>query len=172
MKGFTWRALCAAVVGSGLSVALLLSASQASAQALKEQLVGSWKLVSIYNEKDGVRKDTFGPSPLGLYTFDKNGNFSQIILRSGLPKFTSGTREKGTPEENQAVVQGSNAYFGTYTVGEGGKVTLNIVASTYPNWTQTTATRTVTVSGDELKSVNPTPSAGGGTAYTVWTRAK
>jgi hypothetical protein len=44
-----------------------------------------------------------------------NGHY---ILRRGQAKFASNNRNEGTPEENKAIVQGSIAHFGTYTVNE------------------------------------------------------
>jgi hypothetical protein len=38
------------------------------------------------------------------------------LNRADLPKFAANNRNVGTPEENKAIVQGSFAYFGTYTV--------------------------------------------------------
>jgi len=56
--------------------------------------------------------------PQGLATYEANGRFSVIVTRSDLPKFASNNRQSGTPEENKAVVQGSIAFFGTYSVSE------------------------------------------------------
>jgi hypothetical protein len=67
--------------------------------------------------------------------FDPNGHFSEIITRSDLPKFACNNREAGTPEENKAAMQGSIAYFGTYSVSDTDKViTFHIEGSTFPNW--------------------------------------
>jgi ABC-type uncharacterized transport system substrate-binding protein len=41
-----------------------------------------------------------------------------MVVRSDLPKFGSNNRMSGTPEENKAIVQGSIAYFGTYSIDE------------------------------------------------------
>jgi hypothetical protein len=38
-----------------------------------------------------------------------------------LPKFASGNRLQGSDAENNAIVRGSLAYFGTYTVDEADK---------------------------------------------------
>jgi len=172
MSQFHRRPLWAGLMASVLAGALLLGASHAAAQSLKDQIVGTWKLVSIYNEKDGVRRDIFGPTPMGILIYDRNGNYASIIVRSGLPKFASKNREQGTADENRAVVQGSIAMFGTYTVGADGQVSLKREGSTYPNRTGTTETRTCTISGDEMKEVNPTPAIASGTSYLTWTRAK
>ena len=90
-----------------------------------------------------------------------------------LPKFASNNRAKGTAEENQAVVAGSIAHFGKYTVDEKDKYfTFHVETSTYPNWDGTTQKRAFTVSGDELKYTNPVASAGGGRVDLVFKRAK
>ena len=172
MSQFHRRPLWAGLMGSVLAGALLLGASQAAAQSLKEQIVGTWKFVSIYNETNGVRRNLFEPSPVGILMFDRAGNFSAIVVSSGLPKFASKNREKGTADENRAVVQGSIAWFGTYTVGADGQVSLKVEGSTYPNRTGTIETRTYTISGDEMKEVIPTPAIGSGTSYLTWKRAK
>jgi hypothetical protein len=93
-------------------------------------------------------------------------------MRASLPKFASNNRAKGTAEAHQAVVQGSIAYFGKYTVDEKGQ-TLNlfIEGSTFPNWDGENQKRSLTLIGDELKITNPTASVGG-TNYQVWKRAK
>jgi hypothetical protein len=91
---------------------------EASAQATAKDLVGTWTLVSITIERDGKKIDFYGPNPQGQAMYDANGRVSSIITRSDLPKFASNNRQSGTPEENKVVVQGSIAYFGTYTVDE------------------------------------------------------
>ena len=106
-----------------------------AAQTTAKDLVGTWTLVSSTLEKDGKTTDFYGPHPKGQLTYDVNGRFSFIITRSDLPKFASNNREAGTPEENKAVVQGSIALFGTYSVSDTDKViTFHIEGSTFPNW--------------------------------------
>jgi hypothetical protein len=93
----------------GAVVSLVLGvAQQALPQSAKDQLVGTWMLVSIYDERqDGSKFDPFGANPTGILIFDANGRFASQIIGSGLPKFASNNRLEGTPEENKAVVQGS-----------------------------------------------------------------
>jgi hypothetical protein len=135
---------------------------------------GSWVLVSIYNEQDGKKTDVFGPNPRGSMLLTPDGRFSLAFMRASLPKFASNARQKGTVEENQAVVQGSVAFFGTYTVtGDKDQIlNLHIEGSTFPNWDGQVQKRPVTVTGDDMKMINPTPSIGGGTNYVIWKRAK
>ena len=65
-----------------------------------------------------------------------NGRFSVILIRESLPKFASNNRMKGTAEENQAVVQGSLVYYGTYAVVDEKSTQgiCHVEGSTFPNW--------------------------------------
>jgi hypothetical protein len=93
----------------------------------------------------------YGPSPQGQQIVDASGHYSLVIIRSDLPKFASSNREAGTPEENKAVVQGSIAFFGTYTVDEAAKtLTQHVDSCTFPNWNGTDRKLSFTLSGDEL----------------------
>ena len=74
--------------------------------------------------------------------------------------FTSNNRNEGTPEENKATVQGSLAYSGTYSLN-GKTLVFKIEASTYPNAEGTEQKRSITLTGDQLKYTNATPTVGG-----------
>ena len=160
---------------SSAGAALLLLAGglpgPAAAQASKE-IVGAWTLVSLTVERDGRTVDFYGPNPLGQTIFDPNGRFSSIFIRSDLPTFASNNREAGTPEENRAVVQGSIAFFGAYSVGPGNILNLHIEGSTFPNWRGVDQRRPFELAGDELRITNPTASTGTGGTKQVWRRAK
>jgi hypothetical protein len=135
---------------------------------------GSWILVELYNEEGDKRTEPFGPNPRGSMLLTPDGRFSMILMRSSLPKFAN-VRTKGTVEENQAVVQGSVAAFGTYTVTGDKEQILNLhmEGSTFPNWDGQDQKRPVTVTGDDMKVINPAPSIGGSGKNTqVWKRAK
>jgi hypothetical protein len=160
-----------------LSGGMLSGASDVWAQekvgTLAKQIQGSWILVSIYNEQGGKKIEPFGPNPRGSMILTPEGRFSIIIMRASLPKFASNNRMKGTAEENQAVVQGSFAYFGSYAVASEKEHTVNIriEGNTFPNSDGQDQKRVMTVTGDELRVTNPTTTIGG-VAYVVWKRAK
>jgi len=139
-------------------------------QSLKEQIVGTWKLVSIYNEANGTKTNLYGEKPLGLLVFDKSGNFISMIAKPDIPKFATPNRLKGTDAEYRAVVQGMIAGFGTYTV-EGDGANLKTTFSSFPNRSGTTEKRIYKISGDEMTTVNPT-AASGGTAHSKYVRVK
>jgi hypothetical protein len=145
---------------------------QQAGSTLKDQLVGTWLLVSAYTERqDGSQAETFGPHPTGILMCDGNGHLSLQEMRSDLPKFTSNNRQEGTPEENKAIVQGSICYFGTYTLDEAAKaLTMHLEGCSFPNWTGTDLKRSITLTGDEL-TWNGVGSSGR-PFHNVWKRAK
>ena len=139
----------------------------------KEQLVGSWILVSLTAGDCAKQTMPYGPNPKGTMMVDANGRFSITVVRSDLPRFASDNRMTGTPEENMAIVQGCIAYFGTYSIDEATHViTVNVEGSTFPNFDGGTQTRILSFNGDEMTYLNPTPSMGGGTAKVTYRRAR
>jgi hypothetical protein len=148
------------------------AAGQQAASTLKDELVGTWMLVSAYTERqDGSQADTFGPNPRGILIFDGNGRVFLQEMRSDLPKFASNNRQEGTPEENKAIVQGSICYFGTYTLDEAAKtLSFHLEGCSFPNWTGTDQTRSFTLAGDELAWSGVGSS--GRPFHNVWKRVK
>ena len=104
-------------------------------KSIKDQLVGTWTFVSALDvHPDGKKTDRWGSLPKGIFMFDPHGHFAQFITRSDLPKFAAGTADKGTPDENKAVLSGFVASFGTYTVDEADKTVItNVEGSVFPN---------------------------------------
>jgi len=147
--------------------------AQEKGGSLAGQIQGSWALVSMQNEQDGKRTDVFGPNPKGSLMLAPDGRFSIILMSATLPKFAVNNRRKGTAEENQAVVQGSVAFFGSYSVAneKENTVQLNIEGSTFPNWTGEVQKRIMVVKGDEMNFTTPA-AAIGGTNYLVFKRAR
>lgn len=155
-----------------LAIALPSGDAVGQQKTLKEQIVGTWTYVSVDTVgTDGSRVPIYGPNPQGVASFDSNGHYILLTARRGQDKFASSNRMKGTPEEYKAVVQGSIAHFGTYTVNEADKtITFYIETSTFPNWNGTEQKRPFTLTGDELRWT--TPASSGGSAEVVLRRAK
>jgi Lipocalin-like domain len=148
-----------------------LSAGSAFAQTAKD-IVGTWKTVTnISIAPDGRRTDLFGSNPSAVLVFDASGRFVTVSTRPDLPKFASNNRTQGTAEENKAIVQGSIAYFGTYSVVD--KVIIEKVeGSTWPSWIGTDQKRMITsFTGDDLTLANAANSVGG-TGETTYKRVK
>ena len=126
-----------------LTFIALLCVHGAAVGQTANDIAGTYTFVSaVASFPDGRRVEPFGPNLKGSYVFDRDGRFVFVMMRPELPKFASNNRTQGTPEENQAVVQGSLAGFGTYSVAD--KVmTLKFEGSTFPNWTGTEVKQTL-----------------------------
>jgi hypothetical protein len=149
---------------------LSLRLDSALAQSAKE-LVGTWQLVSNVINRGGKKIDQFGPDPHGVLYFESNGRYALVIVRDGLPKFTSDGRANGTAEENKAVVEGSIAHFGTYNVSDN-NIVFSVEHSTFPNWDGGIQQRPFTLKGDELSFFVGAASLGGGSSQVAWRRLK
>jgi hypothetical protein len=135
--------LSRALLAVSVSVASVIQCADVVAGQSEKNLVGTWTIVSnVYFSKSGGKVDAFGSNPLGSAVFASSGHFSLINLRRDLPKFVSNSRMTGTAEENKAVVQGSFAMFGTYTVKEN-VITMKVEGSTWPNWIGTDQKRAI-----------------------------
>ena len=159
------------IVASALLVASPVWAQQKAATTAK-QLVGHWTLVSVKNEQDGKTTEPLGRNPKGLFILDSSGRYALMIFRPDIPKVASNNRNTATAEENKAIVLGSLAHFGTYSVNEkDGTYSIRPEASTYPNWVGVEQIRSFSISKDELKIINPSGSRGG-TSTLIWKRAR
>lgn len=171
------REMMGILSGATAFVGVMLSGApdawaQQTAKVLEQQIVGTWSLAEQWAEQDGKKTQRFGPNPKGIAIFEGNGRFAQIVLRPDLPKIASNNAMTGTADENKAVVQGSAAFYGGWSVNENdGSVSTHIDGSTYPNWDGQDQKRTVSISGDEMKLCVPGAQIGG-TACTIWKRVK
>jgi hypothetical protein len=171
MKSCVHATFAAAAIG-----ATVLAASSAQAQSsgasLKDQIVGTWLLVAQYVEQGDKRIERFGSNPKGMVIYEPGGHVASILMRRDLPRVSSNNAMTGTADENKAIIQGSTAFFGRWSVDADGKtIVTQIDGATFPNWDGQAQRRTVVISGDELRSCVPGAQIGG-TACSVWRRAK
>jgi hypothetical protein len=155
-----------------LGGALAMGDAIAQEKSLEEQLVGTWTYVSSTTTRaDGIKTADSNLKAIVIYTSD--GHFAFVSVRADLPKLANADRTLATAEEAKAVVAGSIAYFGTYSINEADKVlTAKVEASTYANLLGTDQKRIITsLTADELRFTNPR-TADGRTLEFVWKRAK
>lgn len=163
-----WHSIIGIAVISILGVAIFAhAAGQRGAASLQDQLVGTWMLVSMENDK---KVQILGERPVGMIVFDAGGRFTSQVMRSDLPKFASADRTKATPEESQAVIRGYMGLFGTYSVEAPNTLRLHIISSSFPNWDGADQTRSVALNGDELELTNRTNSFGETSVHAFWKR--
>jgi hypothetical protein len=112
------------------------------AQTAKD-IAGTYRTASNVNvSADGKRTDTFGPNGTGMAIFTADGRFTVVNVNPDTPKFASN-----------------------------GVLVMNVEASTYPNWTGTRQTRTLTdYSADHIKWT--LPGSVGGTSEVIYRRMK
>ena len=149
-----------------------LSQSLAQQKTLKEQLVGTWSVVSAVDVKpDGTKSDQWGTSPKSTMMYTPNGRYVFAIMRSDIPKITAKSRAEIGADEATKIARGIIVYFGTYSVNESDKtVTYKIEGSSYPNMIGVDQKRIITsISADELKYTNAA-SAEGAKVEGIWRR--
>jgi len=168
-----WRDIQRRSALAAVALTLLVGNAVGHEKTLRAQLVGTWKIVSVNNTRsDGSIKQIFGPDPKGIAVFDDRGNTVIVLMRSGRPKFAANNRDLGTPEEFKATVQGTHAYFGTYSVIEAEKtLVFHVEANTFPNQEGIDTKRFITISGNEFRWTTPNPSVGG-TSEAIWRRVR
>jgi hypothetical protein len=154
------------------ALGLALPGSAVSQQrSLKEQLLGTWTLVSHESTRaDGSKFSMYGASPKGVAFFDA-GRFIITVMRSDRAKYAIDFPTQGTDEENKATASGTITYFGTYSVREADRsIAIHIEASSFPNWNGTDQIRTFAIVGEQL-TLTARALLTGGHADVIWKRA-
>jgi len=161
-----------AIAVTAIGLSLLSSNALAQQKSLKEQLVGTWTLVSCDVTRDGTKQPQCADSnPNGILIFDASGRYATMTAARGRPKFSSGNRPALAAEEYKAAAMGLVANFGTWLVNEADKtITTHIEGALFPNVEGADVKSTVSLSGDELKLTTPSPASA--TDQAVWRRAK
>jgi hypothetical protein len=158
----------------GIAAALLVIGASAMANETQPfSLEGTWIMTSAYEIlADGTRTTNYGEHPNGLMMVDKVGRYSIQIFRPNRPKFGSGDKRRGTPEEYREAVLGASTNTGRVVVDPvNGKLIFKIETAVYPNWEGTEQVRNYTFKGDTLTYSVPASASGNGTvAYSIWQR--
>jgi len=166
------RRIIAALIAA-LGLALVPGSVVSQQTSLKDQLVGTWLMVSSSSVRpDGTKIER--PNMKGMVIYTSDGHFSFVSVRADLPKLASNDRAQASVEEARAVLTGSIAYFGTYSVNEQERViTAKVEGSTFPNLIGGPEQKRIVtnLTAEELKFTNPRTPAGE-TLELVWKRAK
>ena len=158
-----------------LAVSLSASNSLAQQKSLKEQLVGTWILVSSDQVlPDGRKLKQFGANPKGINVFDADGRFFLMVASADNLQIASrGPSSKTNYEDVGGLIVESIAYYGTYTVNEAERVAiLHLEASTFPRQIGTDQKRSIiSLTANELKYGYPAAMPGVH-VHQGWTRAE
>jgi hypothetical protein len=140
----------------------------------KNNVAGIWRLTSAYMDDHGTRINVFGFHPSGMLIFTEDLHFIVVINNPDIPKFVSGDRSNGTPEEYKTAVVNSLGVYGTYTIDENGDfVEEHVIGSTFPNMNGTSRggnELTEKVDGDRI--LESLKIADGVNLNVVWHRAQ
>jgi hypothetical protein len=151
--------------------ALSAGAAVAQQRSLKDQLVGTWTVVSQeLTPLNGTKRQIANPK--GILMFDAGGRYAYFLVRGDRPKY----RSPGAPttEEIAATVRDyTGGNFGTWSVNEADKtLTRRYDGAVNPNNDGTETKATVSLSGDELRLSTMSPGGSGTRADTVYRRAR
>lgn len=154
-----------------MAAAALPIAAQASAQSLN-RVAGTWRIIAATVEVNGKTSLPYGPHPEGKLVFTSDLHFVEFIRDPRIPRFRSNERGGGTDEENRAVMAGTLALYGRYTVDADGKFSGNTVeGSSFPNWigdVRTTKELRMEVEGNRMTEHFQRP--GGAKVTIIWER--
>jgi hypothetical protein len=139
----------------------------------KNNVAGTWTLISGFLDNHGTRIDILGPHPAGMLILTEDLHFSVIVHNPDIPKFASGDRANGTPEEYKIAVTNSLGVYGTYTIDDHGDfLEQHVIGSTFQNMNGSSRGRnelTEKVEGDKMSE--KLKIADGIAVNLVWERA-
>ena len=136
------RRIASMVIFAFVGLALTAGSAGAQQKPLKEQIVGTWSITSVFDQyEDGKKEITFGSGVKGVFNFDGNGHFTWIIIGEKQPAMKS-----DDPRRPDAFTV---AQFGTYAV-EGSVISLHLERAANSVRDGADQTLTVAGSGDSL----------------------
>ncbi|MBE7355516.1 lipocalin-like domain-containing protein [Staphylococcus haemolyticus] len=123
---------------------------------LKEQLIGTWKLVRYQDEdKDGNIFFPLGKDATGFIMYNPDGYMSAQLMQQGRKAYESGDLHTGTKDEMAEAAHGYVAYSGRFELDEENSTVYHTMeVSMNPTWLGDTQPRLFELEGDTLSIVN------------------
>ncbi|NUI81829.1 lipocalin-like domain-containing protein [Staphylococcus borealis] len=123
---------------------------------LKEQLIGTWKLVRYQDEdKDGNIFFPLGKDATGFIMYNPDGYMSAQLMQQGRQAYESGDLHTGTQDEMAEAAHGYVAYSGRFELDEENSTVYHTMeVSMNPTWLGDTQPRLFELEGDTLSIVN------------------
>ena len=156
---FARRAFCA----SALALATAAIATPPTNAAASKGIVGTWRLVSFEDVENGKMIQRFGEKPVGLFVYTADGHISIQIANPANPACIAQGKKSGpgrkdalmlpacTPEQAQALLDGTVTYWGTYTVDmPAGVVTHHVLSGVSNGYAGTLQPCPFRLNGDRL----------------------
>jgi hypothetical protein len=126
-------------------------------EALMQQLVGTWRLVSSeFRTSAGAVIHPLGEDAQGLCLISAEGYLAGQLMRRDRPAFAGGDQASGTPEEVRAAMEGYVAYYGPFELDpEGRRLVTRVEGSLFPNWLGSEQERFYRFEGDRMTLTTP-----------------
>ena len=159
---------------TALGLAILPSSAVAQQKSLKEQLVGTWNLISTQTaDPSGNKRFPYGTSPRGILILDANGRYAAVQGRPDRPRLKSALRLQVSKEEMGAAALDFAAQFGTWSVNEADKALIRRLDGVLiPNFEGTEARANISLAGDDLRLTGEVSSVTGDRIDAVYRRMK
>jgi hypothetical protein len=132
----------------------LVGASPAGARgALPRALIGTWVLVAAdVQHPDGSIGRDYGAAPCGSMMVDAAGRYTLMIYKSERPRFASGDRATGSPEEYRETALGMSVHYGSLSAdAKAHTLTFAIEQASFANWNGTRQVRHYQLQGGVLR---------------------
>ena len=157
-----------------LGLALVPGSAVSQQKALKDQLVGTWTLVSTQTTApNGNKRYPYGLNPKGILILDASGRYAAVQGRPDRPKLKSAVRLDATKEEFGAAAMDFAANFGTWSVNEADKALIRrFEGALVPNLEGNEVQARISLAGTDLRLAGELNSVTGERIDTVYVRAK
>jgi lipocalin-like protein len=120
------------LLSASLTAATALAPVRASAQEGR-RIIGTWDLLSLYDENAGKEVDIFGANPSGRLTLD-SARFFSFILLTDTPLISPACNRSAAPMTRDALGPGTVAYYGNYSLREPNIVAFHIERGLTGRW--------------------------------------
>jgi len=132
----------------GLMAMLSVPAHADDAQ-LRQQIVGTWKIVSVVYEDQATKEQTpiYGEHPRGIQIATPEGRWLALMTAENRPV-------PKTDEDRAAALKSMIAYTGRYRI-ENGKVITKVEAAWNEGWVGGEQVRSIRFDGDKLYIESP-----------------
>lgn len=154
--------------------AYLPASAPAQEPSLKDQLVGSWEIVSDDTiGPNGEKRPVFGEKLHGILIFSANGYFALVASDAARPQWKEKLRSQVTDAEYKTTALGLFAQSGKWSIDENSKMLIKVMTSAFnPANEEKTTKLPISLQGDELTITDPASPAAGGSAVEIYHRAK
>jgi hypothetical protein len=138
---------------AAMAIGSYVASSYAQQRLTRNQIVGTWTLVSCVNAKGNP--PAFCVNPNGRVVHDADGRYILIIAANNRPKLADAPRGARSADEYKSVAMGFAGNFGTWTFNETDqKMTVRVEAALFPQNEGKENRIALSLSGDNLKAVD------------------